>query len=166
MYPGGYNIDCQYDLSASSLPANDTLVLIRTISNNESFGLTGLYFSENLPTEFEIIEHSVKINGSDISDQFTGNISPSVVNGYNTCEWLIDSPSGNPVNVIYTGQELTFEFKVICNTPGDYQLPFHTSSFYGNGQGFFTTDNQISVIITEPPDTTPPADISDLQAPE
>ncbi len=164
LYPSGYNIACDYSLNSQSLETGDTLVITRTIANDEYFELTGLYLSDNLPSEFSIVSHSVRINNDDISDQFQSNISPSVVDGYNTCEWLVDDPEGDPNYFINTLQSLTLELKVTCETPGEYQLPFHACSFYGNNTGFYATDNAIIINITNPVDTIPPAAIGDLEA--
>ena len=41
-------------------------------------------------------------------------------------------------------------------------MPFHSTSFYGNDYGFFSTDNAIAISIIEPPDITPPSAIIDL----
>ena len=164
LLPTGYNLLSGYDLNTSEITPGDTLVITRTLDNNESFALSGLYFSENIPSQFSIVSYSIKLNGVDIPVQYSSNLSPSIINGYNYCEWLVDSPNGYPTNNIYAGQTLIFELKLTCQTPGNYSLPFHSSSFYGNNSGFFSTDNAIAITVSEAPDVTPPAAIIDLEA--
>ena len=49
VYPEGHDIVVTYELSSSDLEVGDTLLVTRTVTNNESFGLTNLYLAENLP---------------------------------------------------------------------------------------------------------------------
>ena len=66
LYPSGFNITAQYTSSAGKLAITDTLVITRTIANNESFDIHDLYFSENIPPEFEAVAYSAKIDNIDI----------------------------------------------------------------------------------------------------
>jgi hypothetical protein len=164
LYPSGYNITSQFELSGTDISTGDTLVVTRTIINNESFALDGLYFSDNLPSEFTLTEYAIKLNGNNITTTYTANISPPIVPGYNTCEWVVDDPDGDPQNLVYPGDILTFEMKLVCFTAGDYQLPFHAAAFVGGNSGFFSTDDPISITVSSAQDTIPPSAINDLEA--
>ncbi|MCP4584110.1 MAG: hypothetical protein GY839_21055, partial [candidate division Zixibacteria bacterium] len=121
LYPSGYNIVSQCQLSGSDISTGDTLVITRTVQNNESFALDGLYFSENIPSEFTLTEFVIKVNSNDITPLFSNNISPSIVIGYNTCDWVIDDPDGDPQNLIDPGNILVFELKLTSSVVGAYQ---------------------------------------------
>ena len=131
LYPSGYNLSSQYDLSDSAITTADTLLITRTVQNNESFAISGLYFSENLPPEFSLIGYSIKLDGNDIAYQFAEYISLSVVDGFAAYEWVVDDPDGSPQNVVYPGQTLIFELRLVCANIGEYQLPFHAAVFSG-----------------------------------
>jgi hypothetical protein len=146
------------------LTTGDTLIITRTIQNNESFTLEGLYFSDNIPSEFTLSDHSINLNDNDITILFNDNIAPSIIDGYNTCDWVVDDPDGNPQNRVNPGDILVFELKLTCGIVGDYQLPFHATAFTGGNSGFFSTDNAINVTFSSAEDTTPPAAIIDLEA--
>jgi hypothetical protein len=164
LYPSGYNLASQYGLSSSNITTADTLLITRTVQNNESFAVSGLYFSENLPPEFSLIGYSIRLNGNNIANQFTANITPLIVNGYTTYEWVVDDPDGNPQNVINPGQTLVFELRLVCASIGEYQLPFHTAAFSGGNSGFYSTDQAIALTVSGTDDNIPPAAIGDLHA--
>lgn len=70
LYPTGHNISCWYELSDSAFFAPDSLTITRGLLDNESFPISGLYFSENLPCEFQIISHSITLNGDTMMYSF------------------------------------------------------------------------------------------------
>jgi len=164
LYPSGYNIISQYYLSDYAITITDTLIITRTVQNNESFALSGLYFSDNLPPEYSLVGYSIRLNGNNISNQFAANIAPSIVAGFATYEWVVDDPDGNPENIINPGQSLVFELRLHCGNIGEYQLPFHTTAFLGGSSGFYSTNEAIIVTVQNSEDTIPPAAIGDLEA--
>jgi len=164
LYPSGYNLSSQYDLSDSAITIADTLSITRTVRNNESFAVSGLYFSENLPPEFSLIDYSIRLNGNNIADQFAENIRPSVVDGFTTYEWVVDDPDGSPQNVINPGHSVVFELRLICGNIGIYQFPFHATAFSGGSSGFYSTDEIITLNVSGTEDTIPPAAIGNLEA--
>ncbi len=164
LYPSGYNLGSQYAISSYDITTADTLLITRTVQNNESFALSGLYFSENLPSEFSLIGYSIRLNSNDIANQFTANITPLVFNGYTTYEWVVDDPDGYPQNIINPGQTLVFELRLVCAGIGDYQLPFHAAAFWGGSSGFYSTDEAVSLTVSSAVDNIPPAAIGDLNA--
>jgi hypothetical protein len=165
LYPAGYNISSEYICSDFSVGPADTLVITRKLINSESFHLTGLYFSETLPLQFVIIAHSILLNGNALEYSFPPPLTDSVIRGYDTYYWIIDDPdsSGGIQNELAPGDSLVFELILSSVITGNYEFPLHTSVFYGNNSGFFSTDNEIIITVTEPDqDTIPPAKIIDL----
>lgn len=164
LYPSGYNLSSQYDLSDYAFTIADTLLITRTVRNNESFPISGLYFSENLPPEFSLIDYSIRLDGNDIAIQFMENMAPAVVDGYTTYEWVVDNPGGSPQNVINPGQSIVFELRLICANIGTYQFPFHATAFSGGSSGFYSTDEIITLNVSGAEDHIPPAAIGNLEA--
>ena len=161
IYPSGYNLICEYQLSDQSLSTEDTLIITRTFVNNESFTVGGLYFSENMPAEFDLVDYSITRNGSDLTCEFDDTKGP-VVAGNRSYYWVVDDPDGSVQNAINPGDIIVLTARVRCTTPDDYTLPIHTAAFYGNLSGFFSTDQPLSISVTAPSDTTPPDGIIDL----
>lgn len=149
LYPPGYDIVCEYDLSASNIDITDTLVITRTITNNEVFDLSGLYLADNFPSEFNIVSSDVTIDGEQISSFFSGPIFHHVLIDYNSYRWVIDFPigPGEFTNILRSGQTLLLLYRLTCEVPGNYVLPFHTVCFYGNDSGFFTTSDTLLVLV-------------------
>lgn len=135
LYPSSYNIMSYYSLSALSFSPNDTLTITRTITNNEAFNLSGIYFLENLPLQFNMVAYTIKLNGVNISHFYDNNVTPSIISGYRTLEWVVDDPDGNSHNIINPGGKLVLELKIVCTQTGQYQLPFHTAAFIGADSG-------------------------------
>ena len=163
-YPTGSSVQYGYSLSSVTLAVDDTLNIQRTVINNEAFVLTGLYFSDNLPPEFELVDDAIRVNGSDLIYTHFDPTANGVINGYELHCWLVDSPDigSSPQYELNPGDSLSFDMKLICNSPGDYSLPLHTTVLYGNGSGLFSTSEPITVTITAITDDLPPADIDDL----
>ena len=164
VHPSGYNVTSQYTVNSTNITVGDTLVITRTITNNSGYTLSGAYLIDNMPSQFSVVSQAARLNGSNITYQYTNNINPPLVSGYVTSEWLIDDPDGSPANNINSGGSLVITVRAVCAAAGQYQLPFHTVSFYGNNTGFYATDNALTININNPVDTTPPAAILDLGA--
>nr|MBN2276784.1 T9SS type A sorting domain-containing protein [candidate division Zixibacteria bacterium] len=147
LYPDSFDISSRYAINAITLELDDTLIIKRTIVNHEAFSLTGLYFSENLPVEFKIVDQSVRKNGQEIDYIFSQAQYNHEIPDQNTFSWIIDSlgnGSGysNPVN---PGDSLELEIRITSQELGDYILPLHSTVFYGNSTGFFSTSNDIAI---------------------
>ncbi len=150
VYPSGYSIQVFYTPDQTSMAAGDTLTITRWVKNNESFNLTGLYFSENLPSDFQVVSVSATRNGTALPILSTGPFT-SLVSGYNAYYWIVDSPdsSENIHNTILPGDSVELQLRVTSNNIGDYIFPLHTTVFYGNGTGMFSYDTlSISVKLS------------------
>lgn len=151
LYPSGYDITCKYELSAKYPGISDTLIITRTVSNSEPFGLSGMYLAENLPSEFVIVSSNVAIDGVPISFYYSGALPDQMIRGFDTYRWVLGFP-GEPGpfdNIVETGQVLSLQYEILFEAPGDYTLPFHTVCFYGDGSGFFTTSDTLFVFVQE-----------------
>ena len=167
VYPGGYDIASGYDVSAYNITTSDTLVITRTILNNESFSVTGLYFSENIPPQFQVAAHAIAINGAGIDYQYQAGLADSIIGGYDSYYWVVDDPESPAAvqNTLSPGDSLSFRLKLTATSAGQYQLPLHTTVFYGNNSGFFSTDDFYTItVIGDEIDTIPPSRITDLRA--
>ena len=165
MYPAGFDIQTQYALSDLSVATSETLTVTRTIVNNESFQITGLYFSENLPEELKVISYSIAVNGADVSYIYYNALSSSILDDFETYRWIVDEPggTGQPQNALAPGDSLVFQLNLASAVAGQFALPFHTTTFFGNGTGFFSTDEMLMITVEDLyPDTIPPAKIIDL----
>lgn len=141
IFPSGYSVVSYYEVSDFALSTQDTLTISRSLANNESFPLIGLYFSENLPPEFEILSYLITLNGSNISQSFQEFSPEPIIPGFRAYYWVFHDPfaSDSVQNEIDPGDSVALELRLICSTSGEYLFPFHTTVFYGNGTGFFAT---------------------------
>ncbi len=164
VYPATSLVTVEYLWSSQTPAAGESVDIIRILKNNESFPLTGLYFSENLPPEISIDSYIVTVNDSAVNSDYTGPLPDDIENGFDCYRWLIDSPDPiSPYQVtLNPGDSIILTTTVSCSTEGSYQLPFHTVSFYGNGDGLFAMADPESITFGPPPDTIPPAAIIDL----
>jgi len=151
LYPEGYNIVSNYMISSNDISTEDTLTITRTIKNNETFTLHNLYLTDNLPQEFEITSYSLNLNGEPITNYFSGPLFNQVIPNYITYRWVIDDPNPNDElnHFVDPDDSLELTYRIICQTNGDYTLPFHTLCFYGNLTGFFTTSDSINISVFE-----------------
>lgn len=157
LYPAGSNISSSYQLSALSISLDDTLIITRTVVNHESFALTGLYFSENLPSQFEVVGHAVSIDGRPISYLFVLPLSDATVSGFDRYEWIVDEADSSSVNnAVEPGESITLQLFVVPNDTGLYLMPLHSAVFYGSGGGFFSTDSSLSVWVSPSVDIDEP----------
>ena len=164
VYPATSQVTVEYLWSNPSPAAGQPVDIVRVLKNNESFPLTGIYFSENLPPEISVDSHDVTLNGNPVNSDYSGPIPDEIESSFNCYRWLIDSPDSlSPYQVtLNPGDSIILTSSVTCFTEGSYQLPFHTVSFYGNGNGIFATADPSSISFGPPPDTIPPAAITDL----
>lgn len=147
IYPAVYGISCNYAVSADLIAISDTLVISRTLVNNESFDLTGLYYSDNFPASFSIVGQSITVNGAPVPFVSTGPLENHIVEGCDGYCWIIDSPDASEgvSNVIGPGDMVNVEIKVTCNDVGTFLLPIHTTVFYGDNVGFFATSDSLEI---------------------
>ncbi len=153
LFPPGYNIVPIFYLSSANFSVLDTVTVIRVLLNNESFSLQNLYLVDNLPNEFTLVDYSLLINDEAVPVVVSGPVEGEMYAGHKTYRWIIDSPNfWEPVNhLMGPGEFLELTYRFVANSPGSFQLPFHSLCFYGNGTGFFTTSGVISVEVTAPP---------------
>lgn len=149
VYPSAYNIGCDYSPSSDKVAISDTFTIARYLVNDESFNLSGLYFSDNLPPEFVVVDYDVRVNGVDRGYEIIGPVNDHLLGGYNTYYWILDSRgefSGIDY-VVNPGDSVGLEMRIVCGELGTYALPAHATSFYGNGTGFFASSDMIEVEI-------------------
>jgi hypothetical protein len=149
IYPSGSNINCTYSLSDIQFRLDDTLTITREITNNESFTLMGLYFSETLPPEFEIISSDVTINSLSINFRYIESAVGEVVAGYTTHFFVLDDPDSQSVynNVLNAVSSVKIILKVISNQSGDFQFPIHCSAMYSTTSNFFIVADAVNVSV-------------------
>ncbi|MEW5924656.1 MAG: T9SS type A sorting domain-containing protein [Candidatus Zixiibacteriota bacterium] len=149
VYPTSYDISCNYVISSDMVAISDTFTISRTLVNNESFNLSGLYYSDNLPSAFAIVAQNITINGNPVSFVSASPLENHIVEGYNGYYWIVDSPDGSEgvSNIIEPGDVVNMQLKVICNSVGNYLLPIHTAVFYGNNVGLFATSDSLEIEV-------------------
>jgi uncharacterized repeat protein (TIGR01451 family) len=149
VYPEGYNFICQYEPSDTIAALSDTLLLTRSLVNDETFPANGLYFSENIPPAFTIVSYSIRINGEDIEYLFQEESDSPVIGGCVTYYWVVDEPGSLSTvkNDVNPGDCVDLEMKLTCASAGEFIFPLHTTVFYAGGSGFFSTGGQQTVLI-------------------
>jgi len=162
VHPTGAGVAAYYQLSGTTISTEDTLVVSRGIVNDESFSLAGLYLSEQLPPELQLVSAVVTINGAPTAIADSTLPSGTVLSGYTAHCWMLGSPSGGAT--LDPGDSLSLVVKLTCTTEGSYALPLHAATWFGNGDGYFAADNGAAITVTTPIDTIPPAAIFDLSA--
>jgi hypothetical protein len=149
-FPSNSLVSSSYVIDQSSISTGDTILITRTVVNNESYSLAGFYLGDNFPTEFDLVAQTIELNATPVTHSTVGPSPSSTVAGYNSYHWLIDDPVGFTVNnLINPGDSLHFEIRLVCNVAGTYQLDLHTGTAYGNGSGlFFTSTSNLSLTVT------------------
>lgn len=151
IFPPGFDFVSRYEVPAQIVRANDTFSITRTFINNETFPLTGLYLSDNLPhfDYFEIVDHDASINGLPINYMFYHELSQPTIENFEAYYWVVDSPKDyeNIHNTINPGDSLHVEVDLAAHQMGSYLFPRHTIVFYGDGSGFFTTADSVYIEI-------------------
>jgi len=152
IYPTYYDIQAEYFVSSYEISAGDTLIITRSVTNNENFGLANLYLADNFPLEFQLIDYSILIDGLAVPASYSGSMPDNELQSYNAYNWFIDlPPPDDSLNRILTpGESLTLQYRFNCQEPGEYSLPFHTFCAYGNNSGVFSIAPPISVVILPP----------------
>jgi len=146
--PVDREVTVTYDIIDPGSPAPDTMRIVRTLVNREAYGLTGLYFSDNLPPAFNVLSRSVRVNGAAVPAAVEGPLPDSVVGGYRAWYCVIDDPSGTITRTIQPGDSVRYEAVVVGTTPGVFQLPLHTAACFGNGAAVFATGPLINVSVS------------------
>ena len=151
IYPSGYNIVSRHELSHYEIQANDTLTITRIFVNKDIFPINGLYFSENLlaTPPSEIVEHSIEIAGNKTEYLYYMESGSPIVQDYDAHYWIVDSPyeNENIHNTIYPGDSVHFILKIIPTVTGEYLFPHHTSTFYADNKGFFSTADSMHIDV-------------------
>ncbi len=150
LHPAGYSIVTRYDVSADTVSLGDTLTVTRVILNQEAFDLTGLYFGDNLPPEFQVAGFSVSINDTPVDVVISGPFRDSILSGYDTYYWVVDSPdtTENLQNPLGPADSAVLQLRIVAGDLGDYTLPYHATVFYGAASGFFVTGDSAVVTVT------------------
>lgn len=141
IHPAGYNINSSYAFSVTQVYTGDTLTINWSVVNDEDFGISDLYLTENLPSDFTLISYSLSIDGSAISHYSWGPLPGEIYVDYDAYRWAIDIPdSGDSLNrVLAPAESLSLTIEVSCSETGEYIFPFHGWCGYGSGTGLFTT---------------------------
>ncbi|MFH1372447.1 MAG: T9SS type A sorting domain-containing protein [bacterium] len=150
LHPAGYSIVIRYDVSADTVTLGDTLTVSRVILNQEAFDLTGLYFGDNLPSEFQVTGFSVSINDTQVDAITSGPFRDSILSGYDTYYWVVDSPdtAEHLQNPLGPADSAVLQLRIVAGDLGDYTLPYHATVFYGAASGFFVTGDSAVVTVT------------------
>ncbi len=166
VYPNGYSISCRYSLSDTIIEYPEMVMITRTIVNRESFPLTGLYLSENLPSGLSAFGYSLGINGLSTGSPFVDANPNEIISGCNSYYWLLDDPTepSGAHDTLYPGDSLVCHFSVTPDSAGLFKLPLHTAVFYGNSISFFATDDTLTLRVQTPLDVDNPGDGSLLPA--
>ena len=148
LYPGGYDIQSDYTINETTFAIADTMVIHRYVVNHESFSLGGLYLSENLPSELEVVGQTATLNGAAVPYVFFEAVSDLEIPGYNAYHWLFDDPADKIALTLDPGDSLHLVLKVVSHDLGNYELPSHAAAFFGSGSGFFATSGPIDIMVT------------------
>lgn len=139
VYPDDLNIGLLYELSDTVFSVADTLVVTRTLTNNEPFEFWGLYFSENLPAGLNVVDYTATLNGNSLTIAFAGPLPNNVLSGFRTYRWVVDSPesSENLSRTISPGDQVRLQYRIVATDVGSFSLPLHTTACYGDSDGIF-----------------------------
>jgi len=155
IHPSGPNLDSRYSISDTSIALGDTLTIVRTLTNNESYPLTGVYLTDNLPNVFSIIDQTVTVDGSPVAFLADGPAANPVLPGYNDYRWTIDSPESTEglTRPLDPGEVLEVRYRAVSNDIGYFPLPLHATVMYGNATGMFAAEASDSVRVLVSLDT-------------
>lgn len=150
LFPNGYNITVDYDISSTAITVDDTLLILRTVRNNESFALSDLYVAENLPFEFEIIYSAMQVDSLPVVYYYSGPLPNQIRPDCNSYRWLLDHPppADSVIRSLQPGEILNVGYAVVCSQPGTYTLPFHTVCCRGDTSGIFTTADSLTIAVS------------------
>lgn len=141
VYPEGHEIECSYSLSTEHLAVADTLVITRTLQNDGSLALSGLYFADNLPREFTVIDHLLSIDDIEEAVLTIGPTIDLIETSFSSYLWVVDSGDADSGidRVIEPSEFVQLTLKVICEVPGQYQFSTHSTVFYTQSANYFAT---------------------------
>ncbi len=150
VYPAGSSVMLSYDINDSVITFGDTLAIRRQLIHDGAFNLNGLYFSDNIPSEFQLASQSVRLNGSTILFLSVGPIGNQIVSNYDLYRWIIDSPDSLETmnQAINPGDTVELEVTFITTDIGEFVLPLHTTAFVTGGTGYFTIGDSIEIRVT------------------
>lgn len=150
LHPANNNILIEYALSSTNLNVGDTLIMTRLLVNDSADTLGNLYWTDNLPLGMNVLEYSVRINGVNINNYYSGPFENSLYNSYNTFHWVADLPSeDDPYNhKINPSDSIALIYSVICQNQGSFVLPFRTACFHNGDHGSYTTGEPIIIDVS------------------
>lgn len=149
IYPAGYNHRTDYILSTTVMTASDTLVVERYLVNGEPIALDYLYFSDQLPSSFHVVNYSLTVNGTPNAHMFLDSMPNLTLDVYDTYHWVVSSPDPDDgmVQTVNPGDSVSLRVRMICRQEGSYELPLHTTVFSSAGVGFFATAASIPITV-------------------
>ncbi len=155
IHPNGPNLDSRYTISDTTIALGDTLTIVRTLTNNESYPLTGVYLTDNLPNVFSIIDQTVTVDGSPVAYIADGPSANPVLPGFYDYRWTIDSPESTESlsRPLDPGEVLEVRYRAVSNDIGYFPLPLHATVMYGNATGMFAAEAADSVRVLVSLDT-------------
>jgi len=105
-----------------TLDPGDTLAITFQIENNESNPVHGLFLSDQLPSEFVVLETNVSIEGVDLGDYVYEVGYAGEVYQHNTPHrWAFETPPGfSEENPIPAGSSAQIEYLVECSYAGEF----------------------------------------------
>lgn len=164
VYPNGYNILADYQLSDTLHPLTDTLIISRTFTNNEGFSLTGLYFSDNLPPAATIVDYILQVGSVSLTPAFSDRQANAVVSEYDTYWWQIDDPQnpGGVHDTVGPGETISLTVRLLFDSVGTYSFPLHSTVFMGDTISFFATGETLYIRTFIPSDVEDPDDDKSL----
>ncbi len=147
VYPATVSISAVYTLNDTVMTIDDTLIIRRTVTNNETSALTCFYFCENLPNDFSLISHSVTINNIAVNYDHPSPTSSSAFTNYSEYYWVLDYPgtTGTYNLFIQPNDVIVIEYKIVCSTVGTYTLPLHTFIAHNGTTGIFGFTDSLTV---------------------
>ena len=150
VYPEGSDISVAYQVNDTLHAGGDTITISRTIANNSSLPMINLYLADVLPDMFEPVGYKISIIDRDISHYYNANDFAGYF-GYTRHEWVLDYPGQDDTanTHLMAGETLYLKANFICNTPGDYLLPFHTICMHNGETGIFSVASPITIRVSE-----------------
>lgn len=159
LHPSGYNIVSSYTINDSIVTFGDTIIITRTITNNELFNLNNLFLTDHIPLDFMIIDQTVEIDGTPVDYIFSGVQNNLIYTGYSTYHWTLDSPiDGESVNnLLHSSEILTIRYWAVSTDIGNYIFPLHSACFIAEGESYFVTSDslEVNVVISSGIDDDP-----------
>ena len=152
VYPNDLAISAEYRIPEQVFGAADTVTVYRTVINNEQAPIYNLYLTDNLPSEFELIDYTLTINGAPAHRQFDGPHHSRQIPEYNLYEWVLDRPdSTDTLDVTLDYQDtLVLSYRLRCPVEDEYLLPFHTLCGNTDDTGLFTLADPLHVVVETP----------------